>query len=111
MKEHSSLIDIAYREKPSAENVLGFLRMIKKPGYDYFFVSIKERRNSCFWDFGICSDDDNFEGICIEFCDLSTRLNTTIVNNLIDKVLTEFTRRQKLLETRKKIGRLNKDFE
>jgi len=111
MKEHSSLIEIAYREKPTAENVLGFLSMINKPGYDYFYVSIEERKNSCVWDFGICSDENNLEGKCIEFCDISTRLNTTNVGELIDKVLTEFVRRQKLVESKKKMDRLNRDFE
>lgn len=113
MKEQSSKIDIAYREKPMADEVLGFFKNYTyKFRWNYFYISCKEdpydNEPSC-WDYGFSSDSNN-EEYCISFLPIE-KVNEASINRLINNVLIEFTRRQKLAESRNKIERLNRDFE
>lgn len=108
MKEHSSLIDIAYREKPMADEVLGFFYQYSTK-LNYFYIQCSDLNEKC-WDYGFCSSEcignmDNARIIRVAYIDKSTIITA------IEDVLSEFVRRQKLVESRKKMDRLNRDFE
>lgn len=113
MKEHSSKIDIAYNEKPMADKVLGFFYQYSFRPHtielNYFYIQCSDL-NEKYWDYGFCSSEcidnmDNARIIRVAYIDKSTIITA------IEDVLSEFVRRQKLLESRKKMDRLNRDFE
>ena len=113
MKEHSSKIDIAYNEKPMADEVLGFFYQYSfRPNtteLNYFYIQCSDLNEKC-WDYGFCSSEcignmDNARIIRVAYIDKSTIITA------IEDVLSEFVRRQKLVESKKKMDRLNRDFE
>ena len=96
-----------------ADEVLGFFYQYSfRPnttGFTYFYIQCSDLNEKC-WDYGFCSSEcmgnmDNARIIRVAYIDINT------ITSAIEDVLSEFVRRQKLVEYRNIIKRLNKDFE
>ena len=96
-----------------ADEVLGFFNQYSfRPNtteLTYFYIQCSDLNEKC-WDYGFCSSEcmgnmDNARIIRVAYIDINT------ITSAIEDVLSEFVRRQKLVEYRNIIKRLNKDFE